>query len=477
MPITNLLKGTENNEINSSLHSSILGEEMYDDEFFTNKNISEPIVIWWTPFTLDLGSFRKCSGDNKCFFTNMRRFKLNNRTSRKAFMFYGTDFRLYDLPLPRHAANEDWALLHEESPKNNYLLSFGNVMRLFNHTSTFKRQSHYPLLTQFLTSLNDLVDDKYLVATSEKNRLQIEADLAPIAYIQSDCTTASHRDDYVKALMKYIRVDSYGKCLQNKQLPANLSHAVTSMNDEEFYKIVAKYKFVLAMENAVCDDYVTEKLWRPYYVGSVPIVYGSPKIRDILPDNRSAILVDEFNGAKALANFIHELNKNDAEYEKYLDYKRTKLVRNELLVRMMKQRDWHVLTGSGSSARGNLIDGFECFVCDRLHENVAAAVDGQKQRPLKSSFQADKSHYGCPAPSRFDDEGRLIDPSKPDQENYFRYSYELANCEQKIFFDDYLSKNNFNFTAKDLKAKSFEMHRNLSRLKSNHDDLRTDLKK
>lgn len=31
---------------------------------------------------------------------------------------------------------------------------------------------------------------------------------------------------------------------------------VKSMGSEEFYKIIANYKFVLAMENAVCDDYV-----------------------------------------------------------------------------------------------------------------------------------------------------------------------------------------------------------------------------
>ena len=29
-----------------------------------------------------------------------------------------------------------------------------------------------------------------------------------------------------------------------------------NFQNEEFYKIIAKYKFVLAMENAVCDDYV-----------------------------------------------------------------------------------------------------------------------------------------------------------------------------------------------------------------------------
>ena len=175
-------------------------------------------MIWWTPFTLDLGSYKKC-GEKKCFFTNMRKFRLNKQMPRKAFVFYGTDFRLYDLPLPK-MSDEEWALLHEESPKNNFAFSFDSVMKLFNHTATFKRESDFPLTLQFLTNVNDLLSTKHFVSTSEKNRLQRdEPHLAPIAYIQSDCITASFRDDYVRELMKHIRVDSYGRCLHNRDLP------------------------------------------------------------------------------------------------------------------------------------------------------------------------------------------------------------------------------------------------------------------
>lgn len=61
-------------------------------------------------------------------------------------MFYGTTFKYYDLPLPRKPHHE-WALVHEESPMNNFLFSFEEVMTLFNHTSTFRRESDYPLAT------------------------------------------------------------------------------------------------------------------------------------------------------------------------------------------------------------------------------------------------------------------------------------------------------------------------------------------
>lgn len=51
------------------------------------------------------------------------------------------------------------------------------------------------------------------------------------------------------------------------------------LNNREFLSFVAKYKFTIAFENAICDDYITEKLWRPLIVGSVPIYYGSPSFK------------------------------------------------------------------------------------------------------------------------------------------------------------------------------------------------------
>jgi len=54
---------------------------------------------------------------------------------------------------------------------------------------------------------------------------------------------------------------------------------IEGMEHDDFYTMMSKYKFALAMENAVCDDYITEKIWRPLMLGVVPVIYGSPKIK------------------------------------------------------------------------------------------------------------------------------------------------------------------------------------------------------
>lgn len=123
------------------------------------------------------------------------------------------------MPLPRNI-NHIWALFHEESPKNVPLLMYQPATELFNLTATFSQLSDFPLTLQYLDSYDKLVDRQYFLNVDEKNRLQSDDELAPVLYLQSICDTMSDRDTYVAELMKHIRIDSYGKCLNNnKQLP------------------------------------------------------------------------------------------------------------------------------------------------------------------------------------------------------------------------------------------------------------------
>ncbi|OWF36238.1 Alpha-(1,3)-fucosyltransferase 10 [Mizuhopecten yessoensis] len=328
-------------------------------------------------------------------------------------MFYGTDLDHVDMPLPRNP-NQYWGLLHEESPKNNYIYSHKPVVTLFNHTCTFKRESDYPITTQYLPSLDWLSNTEYMVPTAEKNRLQ-KTELSPLIYVHSDCGTPSARDTYVELLMKYIGIDSYGKCVHNKDLPPHLQDPIQGMGHGDFYKLISKYKFSLAFENSLCDDYITEKLWRPLMAGSVPIVMGSPKVKEFLPSNHSAIIVEEFESVKKLAEYIKFLNENDHEYEKYLSWKKTG-IQNKYLIELMKNREWGV-DGSQGTKYHNFIDGFECFVCQRIHENEILMKQGKKPRTYLSSH----NHYGCPGPTAYNSEGVR---NGPEGGNSWDYEFE-----------------------------------------------------
>ena len=59
----------------------------------------------------------------------------------------------------------------------------------------------------------------------------------------------------------------------------SLVEPLAGYEHNDFYDLTAKYKFTLSLENAHCNDYVTEKVWRPLMLGSVPVISGSAKIR------------------------------------------------------------------------------------------------------------------------------------------------------------------------------------------------------
>jgi hypothetical protein len=82
-----------------------------------------------------------------------------------------------------------------------------------------------------------------------------------------------------------------------------------------------KYKFYLAAENSLCPDYVTEKFYRGFLNDIVPVVYGGADYSQYAPPH-SYINIADFRSPKELADYLLLLDKNDALYRKYFDWKK-----------------------------------------------------------------------------------------------------------------------------------------------------------
>ena len=288
-------------------------------------------------------------------------------------------------------ADHEWGVFHEESPKNQALFFYKETLELFNHTATFKQQSTYPISTQYINSASYLL--KPLIYTfDEKEVIRKEEGIASVVFIQSSCNPPSDRDSYIQELMKYIRIDSYGKCLHNKDLPKTLADSST-MHSKEFIEWISKYKFMISFENAVCDDYMTEKLFRTLHIGVIPIYKGAPNIKEWLPNDHSAIVVDDFKTPKDLADYINDVGKDPELYEKYMAYKANG-ISNIKLNTTLNERQW----GINTVYQMNFVTGFECHVCDRIHKNRKLQKKGEKLLEYRAAYD----HYGCPAPLKYD---------------------------------------------------------------------------
>ncbi|XP_034238974.1 alpha-(1,3)-fucosyltransferase 10 isoform X2 [Thrips palmi] len=356
---------------------------------------------------LKLGKFSlKDCGEVRCFITQDRRFQ--HHPKFQMHLFYGSNIDIFDLPLPKQN-NILWSLLHEESPKNVPFLSHKEGISLFNYTATFSRFSDVPLTLQYVSDIESITDHHYVVPIERKNSLLQH--LSPVLYVQSDCDTPLDRDKYVQKLMEYIPIDSYGACLHNKELPVLMTNPMESFNSEEFLHFVAQYKFTIAFENAVCDDYITEKLWRPLTVGSVPIYLGSPSIEDWLPNQKSAVLASNFSSPKELAAYLLEINSDDEKYTAFLSHKGG-LITNKYFVSELTSRSW----GLPDNSHYHYIDEFECKMCLQAHLNA----NGHARKKVAS-----QEEYFCPRP-------KSSITKQEDPSNLWLDLWEHGKCEATV---------------------------------------------
>ena len=152
---------------------------------------------------------------------------------------------------------------------------------------------------------------------------------APVVWIISNCVAYNGRQNYMKKLMSLVKIDSYGACLNNK-----VTHTADRMKGN--IELFARYKFVIAIENSNCEDYVTEKLVHAIASGSIPIVAGKdnkPDYLKFIPKN-SYINLYDFESPEKLAEHILNVSKNKTLYESYISFKRRHEYQRDYLNRL-----------------------------------------------------------------------------------------------------------------------------------------------
>eukprot|EP00597_Dinobryon_sp_UTEXLB2267_P001877 CAMPEP_0170069610 /NCGR_PEP_ID=MMETSP0019_2-20121128/8219_1 /TAXON_ID=98059 /ORGANISM="Dinobryon sp., Strain UTEXLB2267" /LENGTH=273 /DNA_ID=CAMNT_0010277695 /DNA_START=275 /DNA_END=1096 /DNA_ORIENTATION=+ len=146
-----------------------------------------------------------------------------------------------------------------------------------------------------------------------------------VAIFASNCKAAgaSSRYAYLEELMKLIKVHSYGKCLHNIDEPPmgeDKGWPEVAQRRARKVKVLSKYKFYLAFENAPVEDYVSEKVFEGLFAGSLPVYRGASTIHRFMPSNSSYIDANNMT-PKDLAKKLQFLANNEMEYNKYFTFK------------------------------------------------------------------------------------------------------------------------------------------------------------
>ncbi|EGG25007.1 CAAX prenyl protease [Cavenderia fasciculata] len=143
-----------------------------------------------------------------------------------------------------------------------------------------------------------------------------------MAYSCSNETTDKPfpRTLYVGELMKHCKVDSYGRCLNNKEMPVGGDR--NSQNASLVKKeVISQYKFYLAFENTNCPGYISEKIFECYVAGVVPVISAHPSVHRQLPPD-SYIDMEQFDSIGDLAAYLNYLNYNTDLYSSFFNWRR-----------------------------------------------------------------------------------------------------------------------------------------------------------
>ena len=138
---------------------------------------------------------------------------------------------------------------------------------------------------------------------------------ASTVMLQSDTFDLSGRNEFASELMALMKIDSYGRFLNNRQLETADRGHKTKM------RLIASYKFCIGFENTIAPDYVTEKFFEPLTAGTVPVYRGAPNVDLFAPGPHSFIDASKFSSAKDLAEFLIYLDQNDDAYRQYFAWR------------------------------------------------------------------------------------------------------------------------------------------------------------
>ena len=218
---------------------------------------------------------------------------------------------LNDTPLPTfRPPGQFWIFKERESPV--YMASKVNLesfARLFNASFTYSYRSDIVMPHgKCIRKDSSNSDTEYVVSDIASRKTELAA------WFVSRCKSQSRREDYAEELRRYIPVHVYGECGQ---------YNCSKDDDLECDQLLAKnYKFYLAFENSLCEDYMTEKFWKCFELDIIPVVYGLAAYGRYAPKH-SFIDIRDFASPKLLAQYLLLLDKNNTLYNEYFAWKST----------------------------------------------------------------------------------------------------------------------------------------------------------
>ncbi|KAH7717442.1 alpha1,3-fucosyltransferase [Aphelenchoides avenae] len=269
------------------------------------------IVLSWTPF---IGRQRDdfldgCPFADRCEWTYDR----DALWVADAVVFHAWDLmRVNTLPEPTFDGQK-FVFFVMEAPVNSLLFLMNQPKNFYHWTMTYLKTSDVvapyggPWVAPAETREMGLDPVKLDFHTDDIMR---DKQINGALWLVSQCKTYSKREIAIDALSRHFRVDIVGRCAKNDSL-RDLCPKGESCED-----LFRRYYFYVAVENAVCKDYISEKYWHRYHLPLVPIVMRRRVYEKHLPP-KSFIAMDDYATPREMASHLTQLMEDPEAYMEY----------------------------------------------------------------------------------------------------------------------------------------------------------------
>jgi hypothetical protein len=228
--------------------------------------------------------------------------------------FHEADAVVFHIPTlrgmpPRRKPGQLWVAWSMECEVNYPRLRHPTFMSKFDLTMTYRLDAD--VVAAYTAFYGDTANfmRRLRIGPSSKSAEN------PATMFISSGVNRSGRLEYATELMRYLNIHSYGQVLNNRPIPPPDRGRPTKL------EIIAGYKFNLAFENAIGQDYVTEKFFDPLVTGTVPVYMGAPNIESFAPGDKCFINTADFGNPRELAEYLLHLHHDNAAYMEYFAWK------------------------------------------------------------------------------------------------------------------------------------------------------------
>lgn len=150
---------------------------------------------------------------------------------------------------------------------------------------------------------------------------------------------AKERIKFVKELMKKKKVDCLGPVLYNMEDRDTIGKQDQAGKyidwRKEKLETIKEYKFTMAFENEQAYNYVTEKIYQPLLVGSIPIYWGAPNVNTLF-NPKCFVNVNRFNSYKEAIAEIVRIDEDETYYQTF--FEELAILPNSKLIEVSKEK-------------------------------------------------------------------------------------------------------------------------------------------